>query len=162
MKTKIDPCFAASERLIKEARNVSFMGYDYGFPCVLHRAAVRGKSPIPGLNIFSIEHQCFSGRISRVIWIGEAVPRRVMKAPSTYAWPWLMREKMPSRSWRKRIGKTGRAHLRKCDTYPPRFRVSVTEWWLMCWVMRSTRRLTRLSGDLISWLQLPDSDLENS
>lgn len=85
MKNKIDPCFAASERLINEARNVSFMGYDYGFPCVLHRAAVRGKSPIPGLNIFSIEHQCFSGRISRVIWIGEAVPRRVMKAPSTYA-----------------------------------------------------------------------------
>ena len=85
VQNKIDPCFSAFERLINEARNVSFMGYDYGFPCVLHRAAMRGKSSIPGLNIFSIEHQCFSGRISRIIWIGEAVPRRVMKAPSTYA-----------------------------------------------------------------------------
>lgn len=115
------------------------------------------KIPIPGLNIFSIEHQCFSRRIWGVIWSGEAVPRRVMRAPSTYAWPWLMREKMPfPELGGKRIGKTGRAHLRKCDTYPRRFRVSVTEWWLMCWLMRGTRRLTRLAGDLISWLQLPD------
>lgn len=66
------------------------------------RARVGKKFPILGLNIFSIEHQCFSRRIWGVIWSAEAVPRRVMRAPSTYAWPWLMREKMPSRSRRKK------------------------------------------------------------